>query len=91
MTGLSPGNRDPFVEVYCAANHAELIAIRVALDALRARYYVKNEFATLGSLSAIGAEELSIMVEAWRAPECWQAIQGALAATPALSDGDRLS
>jgi hypothetical protein len=73
--GLSQSNQDPFVEVYRAANHAELIAIRLELEARGVRYYVKNEFASLGSLSAIGGNELSVMVEASRAPECWQAIR----------------
>lgn len=78
MAGLSSSYADPFVEVYRAANHAELIAIRLELDARGVRYYVKNEFASLGSLSAIGGNELSVMVEAWRAPECWHAIRGAV-------------
>jgi hypothetical protein len=73
---------DPFVEVYRAANHAELTAIRLGLDALNVRYYVKNEFASLGSLSAIGADELSVMVEAWRAPESWSAIKYVIRHTP---------
>ncbi|UCG86886.1 MAG: DUF2007 domain-containing protein [Gemmatimonadota bacterium] len=73
---------DPFVEVYRAANHAELIAIRLQLDALKVRYYVKNEFASLGSLSAIGENELSVMVEASRAAECRRAIQGIVTRTP---------
>jgi hypothetical protein len=78
MAGLSAGHGDSFVEVYRAANHAELIAIRLELDAREVRYYVKNEFASLGSLSAVGGNEMSVMVEASRAPECWQAIRDAV-------------
>jgi len=78
MSQLRPIDAEPFVEVYRAANHAELIAVRMGLDALGARYYIKNEFASLGCLSGVGCDTLSVMVEAWRAPQCWDAIQAAL-------------
>jgi hypothetical protein len=78
MSESHPIEAEQFVEVYRAANHGELIAVRMGLDALGARYYVKNEFGSLGSLSAVGSDTLSVMVEAWRAPQCWEAIQAAL-------------
>ena len=51
-----------FVEVYRPASHAELALLRPALEHAGIRYYVKNEFASLGALAATGADELSLMV-----------------------------
>jgi len=86
MNELPSNHPEPFVEVYRAASHAELNAIRLGLDTMKVRYYVKNEFASLGSLSAIGVDELSVMVEAWRAPECWHAIRHVVGTPPGRSD-----
>jgi hypothetical protein len=56
--------RAAFVEVYRPANHAELALLRPALEQAGIRFFVKNEFASMGARSATGADELSLMVEA---------------------------
>jgi len=58
-----------FVEVYRPAHHAELALLRPALDAHGFRYYVRNEFASIGARAATGADELSLMVAADQAEE----------------------
>jgi len=68
------------VEVYRPANHHELVYVRQILDALGVRYYVKNELATLGAFSSIGADEMAVMVAADRAAECREVIQARLPA-----------
>lgn len=70
---------DSFIEVYRPEHHGELALIRARLDAAGLRYYVKNEAATLGALSSIGADELILMVEADRADEAAALVHEVLA------------
>jgi hypothetical protein len=54
--------RPSFVEVYQPTNHAELALLHPALDHAGIRYFVKNEFASIGARVATGADALSLMV-----------------------------
>ena len=67
-----------FVEVYRPANHAELALLRPALEHAGIRFYVKNEFASMGARSATGVDELSVMVEAPAAANARAIIQSTL-------------
>jgi hypothetical protein len=58
-----------FVELYRPGSHAELALLRAALDDAGIRYFVKNEFATIGARAAVGADELSLMVATNHADE----------------------
>jgi hypothetical protein len=60
---------ETYVEIYRPASHAELAVIRVRLKHAGIQHYVKNEFASLGSLSAIGVDQLILMAESRRAGE----------------------
>jgi hypothetical protein len=69
-----------FVELYRPGSHADLALLRAALDDAGIRYFVKNEFATIGARAAIGADELSLMVAAADAVEARQLISEILRA-----------
>lgn len=67
---------DPaLTEVYRPARHGELALIKARLDAAGIRYHVKNELATLGSLAAVGSEQLIVMVETVRAAEARRIVE----------------
>jgi len=68
-----------FVEVYRPADHAELAVVRIALEAAGVRYFVKNEFASLGARAATGADELGVMVRSDQSDTARLAITEALA------------
>jgi len=72
-----------FVEVYRPGSHTELALLRAALDDAGIRYFVKNEFATIGALAAVGADELSLMVAAADAAEARELITEILRASRA--------
>lgn len=67
-----------FVEIYRPAHHAELALLRLALEHAGIRFYVKNEYASIGARSATGADELSLMVEATAATEARSVIETTL-------------
>ena len=69
-----------FVELYRPGSHADLALLRAVLDDAGIQYFVKNEFATIGALAAIGADELSLMVAATDAVEARQLISEILRA-----------
>ena len=75
MSEQTSGSPSRFVAVYRPANHHELIYVKHALDELGVVYYIKNELATLGVLSATGGDEMTVMVPAGGAAKCRQAIQ----------------
>ena len=73
-----PPNHESFAAVHQPANHHELVYVKQALESLGVSYYVKNELATLGSYSAIGAEQMTVMAPGNRAAECRAAIEAHL-------------
>jgi len=73
-----PPNHESYAAVHQPANHHELVYVKQALEALGVPYYVKNELATLGSYSAIGADQMTVMVPGDRAAECRAAIEARL-------------
>jgi hypothetical protein len=58
MSAIEPS----FVEVYQPANHAELALLRPVPDSAGIRYFVKNEFASIGARVATGGDTLGLMV-----------------------------
>jgi hypothetical protein len=75
---MNSGQEAGFVDVYHPASHEELMLLRIAMEGAGIRYFVKNEFATLGSPSAVGSDELSLMVETDRATEAHGLVRQAL-------------
>ena len=57
-----------FVAVYRPVDYSKLAMVKMVLEREGVTYYVENEFASLGTLSTLGA--LRVMVQADRADEC---------------------
>ena len=75
MSRREPTERHDFAEVCRARNHAELALIRVELRQAGIRHFVQNEFAAMGAVAGIGAEQLVVMVEAARQREAAELIR----------------
>ena len=72
---MSTAHDPAFAPAYRPRNYVELESIELILERERVRYYVVNEEGARGTFSAIGEDEIIVMVEPRRplvARRCWR-------------------